>query len=145
MDYHQTKDYVKIIDELQEIYNSDDKKIKYVYGGITKQLIDKRFKQHINKNNDFLGLVEFDKEWNFYKKPLIFVEIKNIFSIDEYLIYIKDLENFLINELFNKFGEKCVNSKNKNGCMKQTGGAGINKNNLKIGDVIRFYVCFKKL
>ena len=139
------EDYIKVIDEIEKIYDTDNKKIKYLYGGITKQLIDKRFRQHLNKENDFLGLVEFDKAWNFYKKPIIFIEITDKFAIEEYLICIKNLENFLINELFSKFGEKCVNSKNKFGLMKQTGGAGINKTNLKVGDVIRFYICFKKV
>lgn len=115
--------------EKKDNYTSDDKKIikKYetqiveklnennvksmYYGGQTTKTMNDRLKEHKNDSSEYNGS----------KIRLILGKVEKK--------YVKDLENFLVNELYKKYGKnkdiKCMNAKNKDGTPSQHGGAGM--------------------
>lgn len=55
---------------------------------------------------------------------------------------VNDLENHLIIKLNKKFNKKCINAKDKNGKIIQSGGNG---NRSKQEDICYFYIMYEKL
>lgn len=118
------KKYRKIIDEFISRLPTN---IKNIYGGITKRDLVKRQNEHIKSSNDFKGM-----------KIIELFTIKLMSERD--MLQIVCNENYLINELNNKFGDKCINDKNIDGSPAQRGGAGMDDD---ITDEYKFYVMYK--
>ena len=116
--------------------NLEDIRLYYIYGGVSKQDLNDRKKQHINDKKP----IECNDEWNIVK--ITTLTIKNINKLEEYKNLITEIENYLIN----KFGEvninRCVNSKDNLGFLDQTGGRGVDIDDMKIGDEYKFYLFY---
>lgn len=108
-----------------------NKIIKTIYGGATSDT-DERKKQHDNSKQI--------KNPNYKKITTLTITDKH--TIDEFIHAIKDIEQYLIDMLFKNYKTKCINDTNKDKTVAQRGGAGFNKNNLKVGDIITFYVYY---
>jgi hypothetical protein len=55
----------------------------------------------------------------------------------------KEIENYLIEGLNIKYGKKCVNARNDDNTMTQTGGAGVDEDELKLRDEFKFYIFYE--
>lgn len=116
--------------------NLEDIQKYYIYGGVSKQELNDRKTQHINDKKH----IEFNDEWEIVK--ITTLTIKDINKLEEYKILITDIENYLINKLGEVNFNKCVNYKNNFGFLDQTGGRGVDINDMEIGDEYKFYLFY---
>jgi len=100
---------------------SEYSNITMIYGGATEQTLQERKEQHIQTDNRFNSM-----------------KIKSIHTATSYKMA-KEIEEYLIELLDNKFNNKCINDRNNDGTIAQRGGAGIKENHKKY----RIYIMFK--
>lgn len=93
-----------------------------IYGGVTYKSLEERKNEHINADEIF--------------KNMDILEILNMSSKSE----ARKAESYLVNKLNEKFGNKCINSRNYNIIIKHPGGLSL-KSNQK---TYRIYVMFNK-
>lgn len=106
--------HYKLTKKIDEFINSiDARAVRHIYGGQTSKGLETRRAQHQNENNRFIGLG-------------IYAICETTSSKQTVL-----LEGYLIQKLSDKFGDKCLNDKNKDGTVAQRGGAGMNPENKK--------------
>jgi hypothetical protein len=108
----------------------------HIYGGVSKQKLDDRKNQHINDKKP----LECNDEWNIVK--ITTLTIKDINKLEEYKNLITEIENYLINKLGKVNINKCVNSKDNFGFLDQTGGRGVDIDDMKVGDEYKFYLFY---
>ena len=100
---------------------SEYSNITMIYGGATEQTLQERKEQHIQTDNRFNSM-----------------KIKSIHTATSYKMA-KEIEEYLIELLDNKFNNNCINDRNNDGTIAQRGGAGIQENHKKY----RIYIMFK--
>lgn len=112
--------------------------VKYIYGGITEEEIEYRKTQHIRDNKP----EECNKKWKIISIPNTSIDIlsNNHELIEEYKTEIEELENHLIAKLNKKYELKCVNARDKDNTIQQTGGRGLN---IQLGDEVKFYIFYE--
>jgi hypothetical protein len=110
--------------------------VKYIYGGITENSFEERRQEHIRHRQPLC-----DFTWIISERAITTINIKNE-NID-YYDKIKDTEQYLIDKLNEKFGNKCKNDRNNDGNIAQRGGAGVQNQNLELNDAIKFYIFYK--
>lgn len=113
--------------------------IEYIYGGITENSFEERKSQHIKDNQPS----ECHSSWMISKKAITTINIKHKNKVEEYKNLISYVEQYLIDELDKKYGNKCKNDRNKNKTIAQRGGAGVQTQNLQLGDAVKFYIFYK--
>ncbi len=115
--------------------------IRYIYGGVTTKDIQNCYEQHIETNPIMQLHKLFKPHKSFEISKILSIQITNKMSLVEWTNLIKNLETFLINELYKKFNSRCINE-NKNGNGNE------NENDktfqIKYGDIFMFYVMYKK-
>jgi hypothetical protein len=116
--------------------NLDDLKKYYVYGGVTKQELKERHQQHTNDKKP----IECNHNWDILK--ITTLKIKDNHKLEEYKKLITDIENYLIIKLDEMNNDKCVNSRDKFGYLEQTGGRGVDVDDMKIDDEYQFYLFY---
>ncbi len=116
--------------------NLEDIQNYYIYGGVSKQDLNDRQTQHINDKKP----IECNDKWEIKKITTLTIKDNNKF--EEYKILITDIENYLINKLCEVNLNKCVNSKNNLGFLDQTGGRGVDIDDMEIGDEYKFYLFY---
>jgi hypothetical protein len=110
--------------------------INSIYGGITEHELYKRKDQHIKSKEP----KNCNSEWIISDKAITTINITNKHSNEYYKKIVSDVEQYLIDELFNKYNDKCKNDINKDGTPAKRGGNGIN---IILGDSIKFYIFYK--
>lgn len=95
--------------------------ITMIYGGATDKTLNDRKKEHINTDNRFNGM-----------------KSRLIYSTKSFKL-VKEIEEYLIEELAKKYKNKCINDRNNNGQIAQRGGAGIREGS----KLYRFYIMYK--
>lgn len=95
--------------------------ITIIYGGATDQTLNQRKNQHIESDNRFNGM-----------------KMKLIHTTKSFKL-VKEIEEYLIEELAKKYKNKCINDHNNNGKIAQRGGAGIREGS----KLYRFYIMYK--
>jgi hypothetical protein len=110
------------IDNFINDFNENHLNVNMIYGGATDKNIFHRKNEHINENNNFDNM-----------------HIKKVTSDISSYNNIKELEQYLINKLDEKFGDKCINDRNNNGEIAQRGGNGLNPDS----EHYRLYVMWK--
>lgn len=119
--------------------NLDVNKYDKVYVGVTEDELRQRKYQHIK--NKKIGC---NNSWKIMKIPHTNIKIENETKINEYIEGIKKVENYLIKCCGEKFNDKCVNDRNKDGTLSQTGGYGKNTTTVNVDDVNKFYFFYKE-
>lgn len=120
--------------------NHDLSEIDLIYGGVTEDKIANRFIQHVFKTTDTI-----DDSWFYHDKSLTSITVSLIkHDAQYYKKMITDVENYLVKQCRDKFGNLCINyiSENENG-VKYGGGRGIRTRHINNGDVYKFYICYK--
>ena len=113
--------------------------IEFIYGGITENTFEKRKIQHIKDKQPTMC----NSSWIISNKAITTINIKDINKLDYYRNLIAEVEQYLINELNKKYGNKCKNDRNHDGTIAQRGGAGVQLNNLQLNDAVKFYIFYK--
>ena len=127
-------------DHITNFFNNlDVNEYDKVYVGVTEDELRQRKYQHIR--NKKIGC---SNSWKIIKIPYTDIKIKDETKINEYIDGITKLENYLIECCGEKFNNKCVNDRNNDGTLTQTGGYGKNITNINAGDVNKFYFFYKK-
>lgn len=126
----------KHIDNFLSNFKDD---IKYIYGGITENGLEKRRQTHITDKEPSVC----NSTWLISQKAITTINIKDITKIEHYRDLIKKTEQYLIDELNIKYGNKCKNDRNINGAIAQRGGAGVQIQNLQLNDAVKFYIFYK--
>ena len=116
-----------------------NKNIEYIYGGITENSFEERKTQHIENNQPS----KCDLSWVISDKAITTINIKHTSKLEKYKKLISDIEQYLIDELNEKYKNKCKNDKNKNGTIAHRGGAGVQSQNLQVNDAVKFYIFYK--
>lgn len=116
-----------------------DENIEFIYGGITENTLEERKTQHIRDKQPSIC----DASWIISKKAITTINIKDVNKLETYRGLIAEIEQYLINELNTKYGNKCKNDRNIYGTISQRGGAGVQTQNLQINDSIKFYIFYK--
>jgi len=116
-------------------FNED---INNIYGGTTENTLEKRKYQHINNMKPYIC----NSSWKISQKPITTINIKNINNIKTYKDNIALVEQYLIDELDKKYGEKCINSRNNDGSISQRGGAGVQLEKIHLNDAYKFYIFY---
>lgn len=126
----------KHIDNFLSKFKDD---IKYIYGGITENGLEKRRQSHITDKEPSVC----NSTWLISQKAITTINIKDINKLEYYKFLITEIEQYLIDELANKYDNKCKNDRNKNGTIAQKGGAGVKIKNLQLGDAVKFYIFYE--
>lgn len=116
-----------------------DTNIKYIYGGVTENTFEERKIQHIKDKQPTIC----NSSWIISEKAITTINIKYIDKLEDYRNLIAEVEQYLINELNKKYGNKCKNDRNRDGTISQRGGAGVQLNNLQLNDAVKFYIFYK--
>jgi hypothetical protein len=127
--------YKKNIDNFLSKFNE---KINFIYGGVTENTFEERKTGHINKNR-----TRFNSSWIISDKAITTINIKNINKLDDYRGLITEVEQYLIDKLNEKYGDKCINNRNKDETIAQRGGAGVQNQNLQLNDAYKLYIFYK--
>jgi hypothetical protein len=112
--------------------------IEFIYGGITENTLEERRTQHIIDKQPTIC-----NSWVISKKAITTINIKDINKLDNYKTLITEVEQYLINELNTKYGNKCQNGRNRDGQISQRGGSGVQLKNLQVNDAVKFYIFYK--
>jgi hypothetical protein len=128
--------YKKHIDNFLSNFHEN---IEFIYGGITENTFEERKTQHIKDKQPTMC----NSSWIISNKSITTINIKDINKLDNYKNLIAEVEQYLINELNKKYGNKCKNDRNRDGTISQRGGAGVQLNNLQLNDAVKFYIFYK--
>jgi hypothetical protein len=112
--------------------------IKCIYGGITENTFEARKLKHVQDNKP----PTCDKSWIISDKSITTITIKDMSKLEQYKKLIEVVEQYLIDELDKKFGNKCKNDRNNDGTIAQRGGAGVTIENLQEGDKVKLYIFY---
>ena len=115
-----------------------DENIEFIYGGITENTLEERKSQHIRDKQPTIC-----NSWIILKKAITTINIKDVNKLETYRVLISEIEQYLINELNTKYGNKCKNDRNMDETIAQRGGSGVQTQNLQINDAIKFYIFYK--
>jgi len=126
----------KHIDNFLSNFNNN---IEFIYGGITENSLEGRRTRHIKDRQPSMC----NSSWVISKKAITTINIKKNDKLEDYKDLITEIEQYLINELNKKYGNKCKNDRNRDGIISQRGGAGVQLNNLQLNDAIKFYIFYK--
>ena len=112
--------------------------IEFIYGGITENTLEERKTPHIRDKQPTIcnSLI-------ISTKAITTINIKDVNKLESYRVLISEIEQYLINELNTKYGNKCKNDRNRDGTISQRGGAGVQLNNLQLNDAVKFYIFYK--
>ncbi len=106
---------------------------EFIYGGITKNTIEERLHQHIN-NRQPIGVNSY---WKMYKdKPITRINIKHNTPPE----LLSEIENYLIEKLFEKYEDRCLNDRNIDGTPAQRGGTG--EHDIEVGETYSIYIMY---
>jgi hypothetical protein len=110
----------EIIDEKLAKLHSKLEQSTLLYGGITKQTLNARKTQHIDQRQPegFFGKVSI--------KPTLNIKI-GVRNEEAQLKQVKCAETYIMKRLVALYGDKCDNSRNKDGKLSNRGGAGMKK------------------
>jgi hypothetical protein len=125
--------YKKHIDNFLSNFHEN---IEFIYGGVTENTFEERKTQHISDNI-------FNSSWIISNKAITTINIKDINKLDHYRNLIAEVEQYLINELNKKYGNKCKNDRKRDGTISQLGGAGVQNKNLQLNDAYKLYIYYK--
>lgn len=128
--------YFKMVDRRFEDFNEED--VDLMYAGASMNARE-RVKQHITN-----GLFTVDGEQHFPDKTW---SRKNLFNItvgespqDKELV--ANIEQYIIEKTIKMYGNKCLNSRNNDGSITQSGGRGLVYEGES--NKIYFYILFKR-
>ena len=113
--------------------------IEFIYGGITENTLEERKTQHIRDKQPTIC----NSSWIISKKAITTINIKDVNKVESYRVLIAEIEQYLIDELNKKYGNKCKNDRNRDGTMAQRGGSGVQLKNLQLNDAVKFYIFYK--
>ena len=127
------------IDNHLSQFELEHNRVLKIYGGITKNELVERYKEHVRDNKP----EGFNNTWDIYlNKQLITIKVDTSkYTLEEYRELISLIEQYLINKLDELFGIKCVNDRNEDGTIAQRGGAGLH--DLEDGDDYKLYIFYK--
>ena len=112
--------------------------IEFIYGGITENTLEERRTQHIRDKQPTIC-----NSWIISKKAITTINIKDVNKLETYRVLISEIEQYLIDELNKKYGNKCQNGRNRDGQISQRGGSGVQLKNLQLNDAVKFYIFYK--
>lgn len=118
--------------------NFYDNDIKHIYGGLTVQYLEARKHQHINDTQP----IDCNNNWKI--ESLSSYKITKKLTLERYLIMNKIIEQYLIDRLDKIYGIKCVNAREPDGNIIQTGCRGEKEEELTVGLSVKFYIFYEK-